>query len=270
MLDRVAFCSSVGAHRANLVSDPNPLDPIETDLNTAVGRLGSCLGRTGDTSAEAILVNTARCRGAKEGDGVAHVRKAGDVGEGALKVGMRHRAVAAQIAVSGVVLPVAPRSAMLRCSTAANRSSRWLRPMIVDPVRQQIHRLASAFSACDAGVRVTPRPKRRRLVNTTRVRHAASSTPCRAITPSLGWWGGCIGAGGTGEDTHGFGLGSRSGRIPDPAENLILFSHLETQGACSNLPRYGGFCPLPLIIIVLVRHIVWLWWLWVDRSAVAS
>ena len=25
--------------------------------------------------------------------------------------------------------------------------------------------------------------------------------------------------------------------IPDPAENLILFSHLETQGACSNLPR---------------------------------
>jgi hypothetical protein len=25
--------------------------------------------------------------------------------------------------------------------------------------------------------------------------------------------------------------------IPDPAENLILFSHLETKGACSNLPR---------------------------------
>jgi hypothetical protein len=25
--------------------------------------------------------------------------------------------------------------------------------------------------------------------------------------------------------------------IPDSAENLILFSHLETQGACSNLPR---------------------------------
>ncbi len=25
--------------------------------------------------------------------------------------------------------------------------------------------------------------------------------------------------------------------IPDLAENLILFSHLETQGACSNLPR---------------------------------
>jgi len=25
--------------------------------------------------------------------------------------------------------------------------------------------------------------------------------------------------------------------IPDPAENFILFSHLETKGACSNLPR---------------------------------
>jgi hypothetical protein len=25
--------------------------------------------------------------------------------------------------------------------------------------------------------------------------------------------------------------------IPDPAENLILFSHLAIQGACSNLPR---------------------------------
>jgi hypothetical protein len=25
--------------------------------------------------------------------------------------------------------------------------------------------------------------------------------------------------------------------IPDSAENLILFSYLETQGACSNLPR---------------------------------
>ena len=25
--------------------------------------------------------------------------------------------------------------------------------------------------------------------------------------------------------------------IPDSAKNLILFSHLETQGACSNLPR---------------------------------
>src|SRR5580704_5678627 len=48
--------------------------------------------------------------GAREGDGVADVGEAGDVGEGALEAeaeaGVRHRAVAAQVAVPGVVLPV--------------------------------------------------------------------------------------------------------------------------------------------------------------------
>src|SRR5712691_2321107 len=48
--------------------------------------------------------------GSREGDGVAHVGEAGDVGEGALEAeaeaGMRHRAVAPEIAVPGVVLPV--------------------------------------------------------------------------------------------------------------------------------------------------------------------
>src|SRR5271169_6376360 len=48
--------------------------------------------------------------GARERDRVAHVGEAGDVGEGALKAeaeaGMRHRAVAAQVAVPGVVLAV--------------------------------------------------------------------------------------------------------------------------------------------------------------------
>src|SRR6266436_2349593 len=57
-----------------------------------------------------VRVNTARCQGSREGDGVAHVGEAGDVGEGALEAeaeaGVRHRAVAAQIAVPGVMLPV--------------------------------------------------------------------------------------------------------------------------------------------------------------------
>src|ERR1700719_4314995 len=48
--------------------------------------------------------------GAREGDRVAHVGEAGDVGEGALEAepeaGARHRAVAAQVAVPGIVLPV--------------------------------------------------------------------------------------------------------------------------------------------------------------------
>ena len=33
----------------------------------------------------------------------------------------------------------------------------------------------------------------------------------------------------------------------DPAKNLILFSHLESQSAYTNLPRWWRFCPLPLI-----------------------
>jgi hypothetical protein len=49
-------------------------------------------------------------RRSREGDCVAHVGEAGDVGQGALETeaeaGMRHRAVAAQIAVPGLVFPV--------------------------------------------------------------------------------------------------------------------------------------------------------------------
>ena len=49
-------------------------------------------------------------RGARERDGVAHIRETGDIGEGALKPeaepGVRHRAIAAQIAVPGVLVPV--------------------------------------------------------------------------------------------------------------------------------------------------------------------
>src|SRR5215472_9830595 len=47
---------------------------------------------------------------AGEGDGVAHIGEAGDVGEGALEAeaeaGVRHRAVAPQIAVPGVLVLV--------------------------------------------------------------------------------------------------------------------------------------------------------------------
>src|SRR5580692_2968923 len=49
-------------------------------------------------------------RGSREGDRVADVGEAGDVGEGALEAeaeaGVRHRAVAAQVAVPRVVLAV--------------------------------------------------------------------------------------------------------------------------------------------------------------------
>jgi hypothetical protein len=44
-----------------------------------------------------VRVNTLRCRGARERDGVVDVGEAGDVGEGALEAeaepGVRHRAV---------------------------------------------------------------------------------------------------------------------------------------------------------------------------------
>src|SRR5215471_2154061 len=49
-------------------------------------------------------------RRAWERDGVAHIGEAGDIGEGALeaeaKAGVRHRAVAAQVAVPGVFVLV--------------------------------------------------------------------------------------------------------------------------------------------------------------------
>src|SRR5438270_1933694 len=49
-------------------------------------------------------------RSAREGDRVAHVGEAGDVDEGALEAeaeaGVRHRAIAAQVAVPGVALAV--------------------------------------------------------------------------------------------------------------------------------------------------------------------
>src|SRR5882762_2246163 len=71
-------------------------------------------------------------RGSRERDGVAHVGEAGDVGEGALEAeaeaGVRHRAVAAQIAVPGVVLPV--DVALGDARIAECHSSRWLPPMI--------------------------------------------------------------------------------------------------------------------------------------------
>src|SRR5690242_11417791 len=62
------------------------------------------------TSADPTPINTLRCGGSRERDGVAHVGEAGDVCEGALEAeaeaGVRYRTVAAQIAVPGVVLPV--------------------------------------------------------------------------------------------------------------------------------------------------------------------
>src|SRR6266481_965633 len=62
--------------------------------------------------------------GSREGDGVAHISEAGDVGEGALEAeaeaGMRHRAIAAQIAVPGVALFVDVALRHARLSTLDN------------------------------------------------------------------------------------------------------------------------------------------------------
>jgi hypothetical protein len=61
-----------------------------------------------------------------KGDGVADVGEAGDVGEGALKAeakaGVRHRAVAAQVAVPGVLVLV--DAALIYCLWARHDSRR--------------------------------------------------------------------------------------------------------------------------------------------------
>src|SRR6266852_4433995 len=67
--------------------------------------------RSAETWARRQYASIPRVAGrSRERDRVAHVGEAGDVGEGALEAeaeaGVRHRAVAAQIAVPGVVLPV--------------------------------------------------------------------------------------------------------------------------------------------------------------------
>ena len=56
-----------------------------------------------------VAINTLRCRGSREGARVADVGKAGDVGEGSLEAGVRHHAVAAQIAPS-LTLPACDRA----------------------------------------------------------------------------------------------------------------------------------------------------------------
>src|SRR5271165_4816963 len=82
-------------------------------------------------------------RRSREGDGVAHVGEAGDVGEGALEAeaeaGMRHRAVAAQVAVPGVVVAVD--------AALGHAAVQYLQPLLAlaaaddlaDPRRQYVH-----------------------------------------------------------------------------------------------------------------------------------
>src|SRR5437660_12684313 len=81
--------------------------------------------------------------GSREGDRVAHIGEAGDVGEGALEAeaeaGLRHRAVAAQIAVPGVVLAVD--------AALGHAAVQHLEPLLAwaaaddlaDPRRQHVH-----------------------------------------------------------------------------------------------------------------------------------
>src|SRR5437899_12807211 len=85
--------------------------------------------------------------GSREGDRVAHVGEAGDVGEGApgesrgeAEAGVRHRAVAAQVAVPGVVLPVD--------AALGHAAVQYLEPLLAlaaaddlaDARRQHVHR----------------------------------------------------------------------------------------------------------------------------------
>ena len=84
-------------------------------------------------TAKVARINTARCRRAGDGDCVAHVREAGDVGEGALnaeaEAGVRHRAVAAQTAPS----PTLPRSRRAVRRKLEGGSCRAFLPRILVP-----------------------------------------------------------------------------------------------------------------------------------------
>src|SRR5215472_12000355 len=88
-----------------------------------------------------LIPRVPRC--AREGDGVAHIGEAGDVGEGALEAeaeaGMRHSAVAPQIAVPGVLVLVD--------AALGHGLVQYLEPLLAlaaaddlaDPRRQYIH-----------------------------------------------------------------------------------------------------------------------------------
>src|SRR5271163_4417368 len=79
----------------------------------------------------------------REGDGVADVGEAGDVGEGALEAeaeaGVRHRAVAAQIAVPGVVLPVDAALGHARIEHLEPLLALAAADDLADPRRQHVH-----------------------------------------------------------------------------------------------------------------------------------
>ena len=110
---------------------------------------GHCVGGDpgGHTSRRQYASIPRVAGGAREGDGVADVGEAGDVGEGATgrsrgeaEAGVRHRAVAAQIAVPGVVLPVD--------GALGHAAVQYVEPLLAlaaaddlaDPGRQHVHR----------------------------------------------------------------------------------------------------------------------------------
>src|SRR5688572_18636121 len=79
-----------------------------------------------------------------KGDGVAHVGQAGDVGDGALEAqaeaGVRHAAVAAQVAVPGVVLAVDAELRHARVEDLEPLLALAAADDLADARRQHVHR----------------------------------------------------------------------------------------------------------------------------------
>src|SRR5207237_2107522 len=108
-----------------------------------VGGTPGRAGCRGDASDEAVSSIPRTAGGSREGDGVAHVGEAGDVGEGALeaeaKASVRHRAVAAQIAVPGVVLLVDAALGHIAVQYLGPLLALAAADDLADPRRQYVH-----------------------------------------------------------------------------------------------------------------------------------
>src|SRR6266581_7887432 len=97
------------------------------------------------TTAPVLSVSIPRvARGSREGDRVAHVGEAGRIGDRALEAeaeaGVRYRAVAAQIAVPGVVLPVDAALGHAAVEHFEPLLALAAADDLADPRRQRVHR----------------------------------------------------------------------------------------------------------------------------------